>query len=92
MYGTEILEQPYSLDNYALFTEGTTANITLQDSAIHGNYESARLAADSRLLNNQWYDNDSHRIEWTGGTISSNRTWSNDWDNHTLLGNVTVND
>ncbi|MCP4359950.1 MAG: hypothetical protein GY796_18240, partial [Chloroflexi bacterium] len=47
---------------------------------------------DSRLLNNQWYDNDSHRIEWTGGTISSNRTWSNDWDNHTLLGNVTVND
>ncbi|MCC6608010.1 MAG: FG-GAP repeat protein [Anaerolineae bacterium] len=77
---------------YAIFTEGSTANITLQNSTMQGNYQSARLAADAVLIDNDWLENDSNRIEWTGGTITGDRTWSNSWDSHTLLGNVTVSD
>ena len=78
--------------NYAIFTEGTNNSLTLQDSTVQDNYQAVRLAANALLLNNQWVDNETQQIEWTGGTITGDRIWTTEFDAHIILGYVTVAD
>lgn len=79
-------------DGYGIYTTTGSNELDLQDTTLQRNNVAARFAVNTQLQNTTWLDNELHQLEWVGGTMNSDHTWSPDFNAHIIVGDITVAD